>query len=268
MEIILILIVVAAILFFIGKHILFNVYVNSVLFIIAEIVILSYVIENFESGASYTASWILFGLCLCDCIRDLALGNKFYKEISDGIDTRFAIKSLISTAMAVLAFLVVSEILFIPEASIMLIFVPRIAFLLIVNPLTKIKVNKDVKDKFIVGYPLPFQKWMYSSDAAEQYYYKKITKKLFDDGKLVTNAEIVFEERDTNRQKVDNRCPKKLFDRIKNTLFTSSEEKEQAQQTENRIKRMHRHTAYINSAFYGEGDHKAVMIKGKARAFP
>lgn len=253
------LIIIIGVLFFVGKYILLNVRVNSVIFILFGIVALSL------RPPLIPISWvsiILLAINIIDCIRDIAIADKFYKDMSDGIDKQFAIKSLTTVALLLLGW-------FFWDRTLIYAFIPRIVFLCIVDPLIAMKVKEDVQGKVEIGYPLPYSKWRYSRSVKECYYYQKLVKRLFDEGKLVANRETVMEECNESRKKLSDKYPKTIVARVMRTIKNDKEIKEEINNVTTKLDNaVYRHTAYISSAYFEQYASKiARVLKNKNAAF-
>lgn len=254
------LIIIIVLLVFGGKYILFNVKTNSVIFIIFGVVAISL------NPPLIPISWISITLLILnaiDCIRDIAIADEFYGKMSDGIDAQFATKSLMTVALLLLG-------IFVWDKNLIYTFIPRVVFLCIVNPIIAAKVRDDVQGKIEIGYPLPCNKWHYSLSRKERYYYQKLVKKLFDNGKLVANVETVLEERDVSSKKLSDSYPKTILSRVASVFQNNKETKEKTKRIEEELseKVIYRHTAYISSAYFEQYASKiARVLKSKKASF-
>lgn len=252
------LIIILAILFFCGKYILFNVRLNSVIIMILEIVAIS-----LKQPLIPTTNFalLLLALNIIDCIRDLIVANNFYRSMDYGLDSMFVIKSLITTISGLLGW-------FLWEHNLIYALLPRAAFLCFVYPIIALNVKLDVNDTVIVGYPLPYSKWHYSNSRKSCYYYEKLIKKLFDNGKLVTNIDVINYERNISNDKYAKIYPKTKSEKIIN--FFNKERKEEMKIIENELddKTLIYHAAYINSEYFEKyADRIAAALKANGGKF-
>lgn len=232
------LIIIIAVLVFCGKYILFNVKINSVIFMILGIVALSLKPPLIPVS---TLSVILLVINIIDCIRDIAVSNDFYRSMEYGLDTQFVIKSLSTVALILLGW-------FVWDKNLIYAFLPRALFLCVINPIIAIKVMFDINGKMEIGYPLPYNKWQYSNSRYECYYYQKIIKSLFDKGELVANIDTVTEERDLSNQKYSKSYPKTILSKITN--FFNKETKAKMEEIEEELNNTSKHKAYISSIYF------------------
>ncbi len=252
--------IILVLLFFGAKYIFFNVKVNSVIFMLFGIVAISLKPPLIPISR---LSVVLLAINIIDCIRDIAVADEFYGAMSDGIDKQFAIKSSTTVALLVLGWLVW-------DRTLIYIFIPRAVFLCTIYPFIAMKVKEDVQGKIEIGYPLPYNKWQYSCSRKECYYYQKLVKWLFDNGKLVTNVEIVSEERDVSSKKLSDSYPKTIFARVTSALQNDKETKTKIKNAEEKLsqKVMYRHTAYISSAYFEQYASKiAKVLESKKASF-
>lgn len=252
------LIIVLAILFFCGKHILFNIRLNSVIIMILEIVAFS-LRPPLISMTNIT--FLLLALNIIDCIRDLVVANNFYRSLDYGLDSMFVIKSLITVAFGLLGW-------FLWGHNLIFVLLPRAVFLCCVYPVIAINVRLDVSDKVTVGYPLPYSKWHYSNSRKSCYYYEKLVKKLFANGKLVTNIDTIRDELDISNAKYAKAYPKTKLEKITN--FFNKEHKKNLVAIEKALdnKTMIYHAAYINSEYFEQyADKITAAIKANGGKF-
>ena len=253
-------IIIIALLIFGGKYILFGVKVNAIIFILFGIVAISL------KPPLIPISWvsvILLAVNIIDCIYDIVIANEFYGDLSDGIDKTFAVKSLSTVALLLLGW-------FVWDRALIYTFIPRAVFLCIVHPAIAVKVQVDVQGKMEIGYPLPYNKWQYSRSRKVCYYYQKLVKKLFDNGKLVANVETVCEEYDVSSKKLSNSYPKTIFARVARVFQNNKEVKMKTKSIEEKLskKSMYRHTAYISSAYFEQYASKiARVLESKKASF-
>lgn len=252
------LIIILVILFFCGKHILFNVRLNSVIIMILEIVAVSLRPPLIPMT---NLVLMLLALNIIDCIRDLVVAGDFYRSMDYGLDSMFVIKSLMTVASGLLGW-------FLWGHNLIYVLIPRAAFLCCVYPAIAIDVRLDVSDKVTVGYPLPYSKWHYSKSRKSCYYYEKLVKKLYDNGKLVSNADIIDAERDISNAKYAKAYPKTKLEKIAN--FFNKEHKNEMATIEKALdnKTLIYHAAYINSDYFElYADKIAAAIKANGGKF-
>ncbi len=235
------IIIAVIVLFFLSKFLLFNVKVNSVVFMIFGIVAIT-LDPPLVPVSEF--SFVLVSVNIIDCIRDLVVSYKFYRHSDSGIDGQFAVKSLLTVALALLGW-------FVWDKSLIYMFIPRAVFLCIVHPLMALSVWNDIQGKIEIGYPLPYVKWQYSPSKKICYFYQKLITKLYDDGKLVANTETVIEERNLSNKRLSDSYPKSKFSKIASFL-QNKETKEKIKKIKDELNEdnTYRHTAYISSAYF------------------
>ena len=247
------LILIIAALVFGCKYILFNVKINSIIFIIFGILAISLKPPLVHiSGFSV----ILILIAVADCIYDMAIADKFYKNMSDGIDGYFAAKSLATAALFLLGW-------FAWDKTFIYAFLPRVVFLCIIQPIIAANVKDDVRSKMESGYPLPYSKWQYSSSEKENYYYQRFIQQLFDEGKLVTNIKTVIRERDISRKRLDKSYPQKFIDVFRNTEQKKKRKEIEAVLSDNVI---YKHAAYINSEVFKQYGQRIEAVLNSRRS--
>ena len=251
-------IIAIIILYFAGKYLLFHPKVNSIVFLILIAIAVTLrpalIQFNFISG-------LLLFLNVVDCIHDFVIANDYYDDISDNIDSSFAIKSLSIIALILLGW-------FLWNRNLIFALLPRAIFICLVFTSERATVKNDVNDKMIVGYPLPYNKWLYNSSKKICYHYNIIVKALFDSGALVANVEVVEEEFNKSNKKLEEIYPKRFIEKV--FYVFNKEEKEKIKQIKNKLSdtAASRRTAYISSAFYEQYSSKiAKALKERNAPF-
>lgn len=252
------LIIILAILIICGKHILFNVKVNSVIFIILGIASVSWKPPFLPVT---NISIVLLALSIIDCIRDIAISDNFYRSLEYGFDSQYVVKSLTTVALILFGW-------FLWNKNLVYALFPRVIFLCIINPAIAIKVNHDVNDKVKLGYPLPYNEWQYSDSRKERYYYKKIIKRLYDNGTLVVNIDVIVDEKEKSNNKYSQNYPKTIIAKFIR-LFSKDTIKEM-KNIENELSDtvLIKHAAYISSAYFEQyADKIAKVLKSRQGTF-
>ena len=223
MHIVIIGIVCLIIFILLARSILFNPRVNSVLHLLAVIYIL-YIGINSGSPLLILLSLII----IIDCIRDIVMAKKYYRDIDISVDKLFVIKSL---------------------TAIPLLLTSRIIFLLFVYPLISLSVSSDFRRKIKSGHPLP-HKSLYSKLEARNYYFGKLIDKALKKSNIVGNIETVDEEAKISRIKLANLYPEKILAMIIDLL--PNEKKEKRKAAENALSRwdIKNNYAYLPSAVF------------------
>lgn len=222
MHYIIITLIVIGILIFLGKHILFNPRVNSIITIIC---IAIFVIVGNPNAI------MVFIIPIIDCILDIIRAESYYEDVEVDIDKLYMIKSLTSIPTLGLA---------------------RAIFLLIVNPLISRSVSSNIKKKMAAGCPLPYRIDNYSNLAAKDYYYGRYINRLEKDGLLVSNIETVKVETNISKRKLANLYPKKIMEKIVDFFAGDKEQKDLRKEAEKTLDDNSTvwHMAYISVDYY------------------
>lgn len=178
------------------KFILFSPRANSVVMIIALIVGFILTLGN----TPLTVIFIINIISIIDCIRDIVIAPEYYDDY--GVDDLFALKSLLSLVTFGLA---------------------RAVFLCIVGPAISYSVKSDIEERIRLNKPLP-HKDMYNLPA-KNYYYKKYIEGLKITKQIVSNENTVNEETKIRRQDLDKLYPKKVVEKIVDTVAGDKEKK-------------------------------------------
>lgn len=200
MHYIIIFIIALLVIIFLGEQILFNPKVNAVISIIITGISIGFLIMYFKENATdKTVDIISMGILLVpmiiiliDCLRDIILAEKCYKDINVGIDKLFMVKSLLSLFTFGFA---------------------RIVFLFIIGPIISCMVSWEIKMRIKKEEPLPCSTH-FSKLEMKNYYYKKRVEKLENKGILVSNIKTVESEAIVRRKKLEKLYPEKLVAKI------------------------------------------------------
>ena len=262
MHILIVIIVALFILFWGVKFLILNPKVNAVISIIALVSLV--VLEPFSIEFTKFSTFLAV-INLLDCVHDLILSDGFYDKPSDNIDVMFAWKSISVCVLGVLCY-------FSGEQAIVLALCPRVVFFCAVYPLLWLTVNNDIKDKILIGYPIPYFSWYYHRSPKRCYIYGKIVKKLYNNGKLVANFQTVKDEVEISQKKLDSQKPSNFVKKLVHNIFEDKENKEKRTDAENKIssKMIRRYSAYISSEFYENYSKKIanVLISKQATFSP
>ena len=208
MHYIIIGILVIGVIITLGKYILFEPRVNS---IISIIYFLWFAITELKVGDWFPI--ILISIAMIDCVRDIIIAKDYYADIEIEIDKMYKIKSLSSIFTGGLV---------------------RIIFLLIVEPYLSFSVSSDIKKRMEQGYPLPYSS-DYSSLQAKNYYYEKRILELVEKGELISNIKTVDSESKVQRKKLDDLYPEKILDKIVDMIAGDKDMKENRKRAERRL---------------------------------
>lgn len=138
--------------------------------------------------------FLVYLLPVWDCIYDFIRAPFYYKK--DGFDTLYMLKSI---------------------SSLLTLFLARYAFFIFIEDRLYSRVIEQVYGKLQKGEPLLPE---LPDDAlqAEQYYYAQQIEKLQKKGRLVSNRRTVNSEAETHRKKLSRMYPKKLLEKLMDTL--------------------------------------------------
>lgn len=211
MHYVIIAIIVIGIIILLGKHVLFNPRVNSIIGIICYILLISLAWRR-EIGISIIAI-ILISIAIIDCIRDIIIAENYYEDIEIAVDKLYMIKSL--TSILTLGF-------------------ARVIFLLVVGPLLSYSVSSDVKRKIQSGYPLPHSS-CYSRLEAKNYYYAKRIDRLEKEGAVISNIKTVNSEAKIRRKKLDSLYPEKLLAKMADMVAGDKDMKAKRKEAEAKL---------------------------------
>ena len=253
------IIIVLVILVFSFKYIFLNVRVNSVIFGILGIAALYFKPQWFSN---HDTAFMLLGLNIIDCIRDIVVYDKYYEHMSVKIDGLYAAKSLCSLCFALIGW-------FFLDRNLIWSFVPRVVFLVLVYPIQYLTVACDVNTKLSEGHPIPFHYGHYSASKKERYWYKRVLSSLKRNDKIVSNVEIVTAETDTSRNKLARNYPEKLLNKMYMSIFQRKQKKE-LDSIKNRLSDSHTyiHMAYVSKDYYLKFAEKLyVVLQAKKAVF-
>jgi len=259
--------VILVIAFVFAKHVLFNPRINSIINALILIIAIVFMLTslNWNKGPvmavilSLLIIVILPFIVLIDCIRDVIIAKKFYKDTKLGLDKLYIIKSLSVLALIVTALIIAainqgkhSPLYVSLIVYLFIIGLPRIIFLFVVNPLIHHSVSSDIKRKITTHSPLPYNESDYSQIAAKCYYHGKIAQKLLKKGLLVTNIETVKNETNISRDKLAKMYPEKLLTKLADMIAGDKETKEMRKNAEEKLtpSAISKHGAFLGIALY------------------
>ena len=237
MHYIIIGIVVIFVIVCLGRHILFNPRVNSVITIIA----LAILVIRTEP-----IMILLIIISVIDCVRDIVRAEDYYEDIEISIDRLYMTKSLL---------------------SIMTLGFVRAAFLLIVYPILYISVSSDIKRKVAAGLPMSNES-QYSKLELKNYYYGKQISKLEENGIVISNKRTVDAEAFIRRKKLERLYPEKFIASLADMVSGDKDMKEKRRIAEDKLKSytLHRYYAYLRPDIFDQYPRlitEAMSSKGK-----
>lgn len=226
--IIIVVIVIIGLLLKLGKHVLFNPRVNSILTLIGVVVVAII-------GIQYIGANFFFGLpaiiiIIVDCVRDIMISPDFYSDVEVRIDKLYMAKSLTS--------------LFTYGSS-------RLVFFLIVQPCLSYSVKKEIQRRIDAWKPLPDSEF-FDDLKAKEYYYQKHIDKLLDEGVIVSNIYTVDETVKSRRELLDKLYPKKIVAKIADAVAGDKDAKDIRKKCEKKLAsdRIKQYYAYISTEAY------------------
>lgn len=168
-----VILILAAIVFVVtlGKHILFNPRVNSVISIL-------YFVNVIFTGAVPNIVRLLLVVSIIDCIRDIRIAEWRYDSINYCIDSTYLKKSLL---------------------SIFTLGLSRAVFFILDCPCVMFQVMRDINNKMQLGYPLEVSRYYYLKSS--NHYYRRIIEVLSQKGKIISSLDTVDSEFDISKQK-------------------------------------------------------------------
>lgn len=251
MEIIIALIIII----FLAKYIFFDVKINSVLFLIASVVMFFWKPEFFPNTG---IALVLLILNAIDCIRDVVVSYDYYGNGSKKMDGMYALKSLSSVILIIVG--CVSA-----DRNLALAFIPRAVFLLLIYPIEYLKVSSDVNSSLEAGLPIPVYFSHYSSSRKDRYWYNKVINSLLENNKIISNEDTVSEEVKCSEDKLSKNYPEGMLNELLLSVF-DKQKKEKLNQIKEKLKdyNVYKHVAYVSKEFYAEfGDKLYAVIVGK-----
>lgn len=231
MHYIIIGIIVIAVIWAIAKYVLFDPRINSGIYFLWFLYLCICVgIAGWGSGGAFgfIIGFIIVGIGMADCIRDIVMAKKYYESIDVEIDKFYMIKSLTSLFTIGLA---------------------RIVYFLIVHPALSFMVSANIKKQMRSGQPLPYFSF-YSNMKIRNYYYEKQIEKLEKKGVLISNKETVDYEAKIRQDKLDRLYPKKIVAKIVDMVAGDKEIKEKRKRAEQRLLSMEKCYAYLSADWF------------------
>ncbi len=132
---------------------------------------------------------ILWALCILDCIRDILVGDSYYKAGNAGVDPLYATKSVL---------------------SIFTLGLVRGVFFLVVGPYLHRSEAQALRETVASG--LPVSPYCGSGLRAREYYYDQELEKLVQSGEIVSNEHTLRTECALIKKKLDQLYPKKFLE--------------------------------------------------------
>ena len=240
---IVIILVVIGLIVTLGKYVLFDPRINSVLCIVTKCMQIGLIISGY---AVANKLWlgvflVLSPIIIISCIRDIVIAKKYYGNIEYGVDPLYRVKSL---------------------TSIFTYGISRVVFLLIVDPYIYYSARSDLEKDLNRDRIIPYQDGQSTDNGSfiKRHFYRQYSMRYYEfanaklaSGEVLSNQWVIDAESQMSQNKLEKSYPKTFLEKAGEMFSDEGKEaKAGRENAEKEIPSIRTLKAYVDTGFYNQ----------------